>query len=146
MTDYAAFWDEKPLWVEVLLRRISIEGLRGVARSLDVSHTLISLCLRKQKPAGGLAVRVLAKWGQITCTAYDDEISFVECEARRKQPCPTHNPMAMQRWKTCLHCPHNPEQQGACDAKTGGETHCHSQARQALLVGVPGAKRVGVRR
>lgn len=109
MTDYAALWDEKPLWVEVLLRRIRIEGLRGVARSLNVSHTLVSLCLSRKKPAERLAVKVMDKWGQITCAAHEDEISVVECEVRRKQPCPTHNPMAMQRWKACLQCPHNPQ-------------------------------------
>ncbi|MGN5220476.1 hypothetical protein [Aeromonas veronii] len=107
MTDYAAFWDEKPLWVEVLLCRIRIDGLRGVARSLNVSHTLVSLCLSRKKPAGQLAFKVMKKWGQIICVAHDDEISFVVCEARRQQPCPTHNPMAMQRWKACLQCPHN---------------------------------------
>lgn len=145
MTDYAAFWEEKPLWVDVLLRRLRVDSLRGVARDLGVSHSLISKCLRHERTEDALARKVMAKWGQISCEAFGDEISLDVCEARQQQPCPTHNPMTMQYWKACLQCPRN-KQQGGCDAKRTDETHRHPQARQALLVGVSGAEGAGVRR
>lgn len=145
MTDYAAFWDEKPVWVEVLLQRLMVGTLRGVASELGVSHSLVIKCLRHERAEDELARKVMEKWGEISCEAFGDEISVVQCEVRQLQPCPTHNPMAMQHWKACLQCPRN-KQQGGCDAKRTDETHRHPQARQALLVGVPGAQGVGVRR
>lgn len=111
---YQEAWaDEMPHWISLLMLRAAAIGVRKTAKELEVSHALVSQVLLRKLPGPTLHQRVLAQWGAIECVAYEDRISIDRCEMRRKTPCPTHNPMAMQRWRTCLQCPHNPQSKEA---------------------------------
>lgn len=105
---YEAHWpDGMPLWISLLLAQVKVGGIRGIARELRVDPSLIVHCLRRKRPGITLSQRVLTRWGELECQAFGDRITAVQCTERRDVPCPTHNPMAMQRWKACLQCPNN---------------------------------------
>lgn len=110
VTHYQAKWPgDMPHWISLLLIRVAAIGVRQTAGELGVSHTLVSLVLHRKTSGPTLRQRVLAQWDEIECVAYEDRISIERCELRRKMPCPTHNPMAMQRWRGCLQCQYNPQ-------------------------------------
>jgi len=97
-------------WLDLLRAEAGATSITATALRLGVSRTTVSLCLAERYPAS--TERIEAKvWdvlGQIECPALGGTITATECRTYRERPAPTHNPMAMQHWKACQHCPHNP--------------------------------------
>lgn len=60
--------------------------------------------------------RVVAALGALDCPAQGEPISLIECQSYREKKAPTHNPQAMQQWKACQHCTHNPNCANALEA------------------------------
>lgn len=107
---YQEVWaDEMPHWISLLLIRVAAIGVRQTAGELGVSHALVSQVLLRKLAGPTLRQRVMEQWSEIECAPYEDHISIERCELRQKMPCPTHNPMAMARWRACLQCQNNPQ-------------------------------------
>jgi hypothetical protein len=83
-------------------------GITDTARRLGYSnHTLLSRILRGHvRPSRQFWGRVERAFARRRCPALEDIITLAFCAAYRAKAAPTHNPAAMQQWKTCLHCIH----------------------------------------
>ena len=97
-------------WLELLRTEARATSITAAAQRLGVSRTAVSLCLAERYPASTehIEAKVWDALGQIECPALDKTINATECRTYRERSAPTHNPMAMQYWKACQHCPHNP--------------------------------------
>ena len=89
------------------------KGKAGVAWRLNVSRALLSRVLSPNDPTGmsaKLAQRVIDCYHVVPACPYNG-LARPRSECRRLAlgPAPTHNPLAMQIWKTCQSCPHKPE-------------------------------------
>lgn len=98
-------------WLDILSAEAKASSMTRVAERLQISRTAVSLCLAGRYPCSTkhIEAKVLDVLGRLDCLAIGESVTVGECQTFRKKPAPTHNPMAMQAWKACLHCPHNPD-------------------------------------
>lgn len=107
-----AWGDTPPLWVRLLAAEVARSNRTRAGARLGISRTAVSLVLVNRYPSpstAGIERRVLAKLGRLDCPAKGEAVTAIQCQAFREKPAPTHNPQAMQKWKACQHCPHNPD-------------------------------------
>ncbi|MCY1563092.1 hypothetical protein D9M68_1005790 [compost metagenome] len=81
------------------------------ARRIGVSRSAVSLVLVNRYPSpstSGIERRVLETLGRLECPAQGEQVTVIQCQEFREKRAPTHNPVAMQSWRACQHCPHNP--------------------------------------
>lgn len=107
-----AWGDTPPLWVRLLAAEVARSNRTRAGARLGISRTAVSLVLVNRYPSpstAGIERRVLAKLGRLDCPAKGEAVTVIQCQAFREKPAPTHNPQAMQKWKACQHCPHNPD-------------------------------------
>ena len=92
----------------VLDNAISHHGISETARRLGYrNHTLLSRVLRGHiEPGAQFWSRVERAFARIQCPAQVTILTHSQCAENRGQPAPTHNPAAMQQWKTCQRCIH----------------------------------------
>lgn len=113
--DLSAWGEQPPLFVSLLAHEVEQSNRARVGERLGISRTAVSLVLVNRYPASTENVerRVLDVLGRIDCVALGEVITAEQCQTYRERPAPTHNPMAMQHWRACQHCPSNPN----CAAK-----------------------------
>lgn len=110
--DLSAWGEQPPLFVTLLAREVeqSSRTLAGVR--IGMSRTAVSLILINRYPSPnttGVERRVLEVLGRIDCVAISDVVTVDQCQSYREKPAPTHKPHAMQGWRMCQLCKHNPE-------------------------------------
>lgn len=98
-------------WLDLLRAEAKSTSMQQAANRLGISRTAVSLCLSERYPAS--TERIEAKvWdvlgSQIECPVLVESISPTACREYRERKAPIHNPMAMQHWRACQHCPNNP--------------------------------------
>jgi len=99
-------------WIELLRSEVATSSMTAVAGRLGVSRTAVSLCLAGKYGAktDRIAAKVLAILGDsVDCPAMGQVIAKAKCSDFCARKAPTHNPVAMQHWRTCQHCQHNPK-------------------------------------
>ncbi|BFN29465.1 hypothetical protein PSCT_01189 [Pseudomonas sp. SCT] len=119
-----AWGTEPPLWVRLLDAEVARSNMTAAAKRIGMNRATVSTVLRNCYPSlstAGVERRVMDALGRLECPALEATITVVQCQAFREKPAPTHNPLAMQHWKACQHCPHNP----SCQAQ---ESH-HANRR-----------------
>lgn len=107
----AAWGSEPPLWVRLLDAEVARSNMTAAARRIGMNRATVSTALRNCYPAAstaGVERRVMDALGHLPCPALEVTITIVQCQNFREKPAPTHNPTAMQHWKACQHCKHNP--------------------------------------
>lgn len=108
----SAWGDAPPLWVRLLDAEVARSNMTVAARRIGMNRSTVSTILRNCYPArstAGVERKVLDALGKLQCPALDETITLIQCQAFRERPAPTHNPVAMQHWKACQHCPSNPQ-------------------------------------
>jgi hypothetical protein len=106
-----AWGDTPPLWVQLLAAEVARSNITKAAARIGMHRASVSTALRNCYPrssTAGIERRVLAKLAQLECPALDKKATADQCQEFREKPAPTHNPQAMQKWKACQHCKHNP--------------------------------------
>lgn len=109
--DLSAWGEQPPLWVVLLADEVQRSNRTQAAHRIGMSRTAVSLVLvnRYASPStASVERRVLEKLGRLDCLALDEVVTVQQCQTYREKSAPTHNPMAMQAWKRCQHCPLNP--------------------------------------
>lgn len=98
-------------WLDLLRTEARATSMQRAANRLGISRTAVSLCLAGRYPAGTgrIEAKVLDVLGQVDCLALGCPITPNHCRSHRERKAPLHNPVAMQIWRTCQHCPHNPD-------------------------------------
>ncbi|WP_312375749.1 hypothetical protein [Pseudomonas oryzihabitans] len=84
-----------------------------------MSRTAVSLVLANKYSSpstAGVERRVMDVLGRIDCIALGETLTVAQCQSFRDRSAPTHNPMQMQHWRACQHCPFNPNCAGATHA------------------------------
>lgn len=107
-----AWGDTPPQWVRLLASEVARSNRTLAGARIGMSRTAVSLVLVNRYPSpstAGIERRVMATLGRLECPALESRITADQCQAFREKPAPTHNPQAMQKWKACQHCPHNPD-------------------------------------
>lgn len=107
----SAWGAEPPLWVRLLDAEVQRTNITAAAKRIGMNRATVSTVLRNCYPSlstAGVERRVMDALGRLDCPAQGAVVTVVECQAFREKPAPTHNPLAMQRWKASQHCPHNP--------------------------------------
>lgn len=107
----SAWGDEPPLFVRLLAAEVAASSKTKASQRIGMSRTAVSLVLanRYASPStAGVERRVMETLGRIQCVALDESITTEQCQHYREKPAPTHNPLAMQQWRACQHCPINP--------------------------------------
>lgn len=108
----AAWGPEPPLFVRLLAAEVAVSNKTKASQRIGMSRTAVSLILanRYASPStAGVERRVMETLGRIECVALDDVVNTDQCQSYREKPAPTHNPQAMQHWRVCQHCTHNPD-------------------------------------
>lgn len=97
-------------WLELLRAEAEATSMKKAAERLGISRTAVSLCLAERYPASteNIEAKVLDVLGQVDCLALGEPITPTMCRSHRERKAPLHNPVAMQIWRACQHCPHNP--------------------------------------
>ena len=111
-----AWGEQPPLWVQLLAAEVALSNRTQAGKRIGMSRSAVSLVLVNRYPSpstAGIERRVLAKLGRLECPAKGEVVTVIQCQEFREKPAPTHNPMAMQPWRTCQRCPHHP----SCHAK-----------------------------
>lgn len=106
-----AWGEQPPLWVVLLAREVERTNRTQAAQRIQMSRSAVSLVLANRYPSpstAGVERRVLDTLGRIDCVAIGEVVTVEQCQSYRERPAPTHNPLAMQHWRACQHCPHNP--------------------------------------
>lgn len=118
------FVQDKPLWVQLLVKEVATEeargkGKAGVAHRLGFGRAYVSRAIatiegRSSGFKGGVPQtfieRVLNRLHVITeCPATLQSQHRGECSRIGNGPAPTHNPLSMRIWKTCQNCQHRPQ-------------------------------------
>lgn len=109
--DLSAWGDQPPLFVALLAREVERSNRTKAGERIGMSRTAVTLVLQNRYPSlttNGVERRVLKKLGRIKCVALGEMATAAQCQTYRERPAPTHNPMAMQHWRACQHCPNNP--------------------------------------
>ncbi|WP_165676496.1 hypothetical protein [Metapseudomonas otitidis] len=117
--DLSAWGEVPPQWIALLAREVERSTRSRVAERVGISRTAVTLALQNRYPSPSTARierRVLEALGRIECVALGEVIDSTQCQSYRERPAPTHNPPAMQHWRACQHCPHNPN----CTEKSHG--------------------------
>lgn len=99
----AAWGADLPKWVEDLALVCESRSMRGVARELGVSPTLISLVLSNKytSPTDNLQQRFLVwRIPKIHCPILGD-ITHKTCAENRREPFTGLNPVAVQLYRAC---------------------------------------------
>lgn len=107
----SAWGDAPPLWVRLLAAEVARSNMTIAARRIGMNRATVSTVLRNCYPSqstAGVERRVMDALGRLDCPAQGATVTAAECQAFREKPAPTHNPMAMQHWRACQHCTHNP--------------------------------------
>lgn len=120
--DLSAWGDQPPLFVTLLAREVEQSSRTRAGERIGMSRTAVSLVLINRYPASttaGVERRVIEALGRIDCVAVGEVVTATQCQSYREKPAPTHNPHAMQGWRACQHCPHNP----ACGEQPDGHHH-----------------------
>ncbi len=111
-----AWGDTPPLWVQLLAAEAASSGINKAAARIGMSRSSVYTALHNKYPSNttaGIERRVMDKLGSgenwLACPANGVVVTAAQCQAFREKPAPTHNPQAMQKWKACQHCPHNPD-------------------------------------
>lgn len=121
--ELAAWGTEPPLFVRLLAAEVAASNKTKASQRIGMSRTAVSLILanRYASPStAGVERRVMETLGRIECVALDDIVTTDQCQSYREKPAPTHNPQAMQHWRACQHCTHNPDR-------------CHQEIAHARL-------------
>lgn len=103
-------------WLELLNDAVVASNRTAVARRLGISRTAVSLVLAGKYGAKTTRIeaKVLAVIGNsVDCPAMGKAIVLDKCREYHQARAPMHNPIAMQHWRACQRCPHNP----SCQAK-----------------------------
>lgn len=102
-------------WLDLLRDAVAASSITAVAERLGLSRTAVSLVLAGKYGAktDRIEAKVLAALGQVHCPAQGADIPPDQCRTFREARAPMHNPIAMQHWRICQHCPNNPN----CHAK-----------------------------
>jgi hypothetical protein len=111
-TDLSAWGAEAPLFVRLLAAEVEASNKTQASRRIGMSRTAVSLILanRYSSPStAGVERRVMETLGRIECVALEDVVTIDQCQSYREKPAPTHKPQAMQHWRACQHCTHNPD-------------------------------------
>lgn len=94
------------------------KGKAGVAARLGVSRSLVSRVLSAGKsaitPSAEFIALVIARLTvieQVVCWRNHQAVDITECQ-KASEPAPTHNPLAMYRWRDCQQCPIRLQVQG----------------------------------
>lgn len=97
-------------WLDLLSAEVKASSMRKAATRLGISRTAVSLCLSGKYGASTEHVekKVLDVLGQVDCLALGEPITPTHCRSHRERKAPLHNPVAMQIWRACQHCPNNP--------------------------------------
>lgn len=106
-----AWGAEPPLFVSLLGAEVARSNMTKTGKRIGMSRTAVSLVLANRYPSpstAGVERRVMDVLGRIDCLAIGEVVTAEQCQSYRKKPAPTHNPQAMQQWKACQHCSHNP--------------------------------------
>ena len=106
-----AWGEQPPLFVQLLGAEVARSNMTATGKRIGMSRSAVSLVLANRYPSpstAGVERRVLDALGRLDCVAIDAEVTAEQCQSYREKPAPTHNPQAMQHWKACLHCQHNP--------------------------------------
>lgn len=97
-------------WLDLLRAEVQSSSMARAAARLGISRTAVSLCLSDKYGAktDRIEQRVWDVLGQVDCPFANEHISATTCRQHRERAAPLNNPMAMRLWRTCQHCPHNP--------------------------------------
>lgn len=109
--DLSGWGTEPPHWVQLLAREVEQTNRTRTGERIGMSRTAVTLVLQNRYPCpstGRVEQRVLNTLGRIECVALGESIDNAQCQTYRERPAPTHNPPAMQCWRACQHCQHNP--------------------------------------
>lgn len=86
-------------------------GKAGVSVRLGVSRELVSRVMSKGKsaitPSTDFINRVIKRFHTVECLINGEAVAITEC-MKAINPAPTHNPIAMYRWRACQQCPKKP--------------------------------------
>ncbi|MEE1951002.1 hypothetical protein V0R48_18645 [Pseudomonas alcaligenes] len=122
--DLSAWGEQPPLFVSLLAGEVNRSNRTLAGRRIGMSRSAVSLILSNRYPSpstAGVERRVMEALGRIECVALCEVITAEQCQTFRERRAPTHNPMAMQHWKACQHCPNNP----ACTAQEKHHARLH---------------------
>lgn len=117
--DLSAWGKEPPLFVRLLALEVQASDRTRAAARIGMSRTAVSLVLANKYSSpstAGVERRVLDVLGRIDCIAVGETLTVEQCQSYRERPAPTHNPMQMQHWRACQHCPFNPNCAGGSHA------------------------------
>lgn len=106
-----AWGEQPPLFVQLLGAEVARSNMTAAGKRIGMSRTTVSLVLANRYPSpstAGVERRVMNVLGRIDCLAVGAVVTSEQCQSYRAKPAPTHNPNAMQHWKACQHCRHNP--------------------------------------
>ena len=109
--DLSAWGEQPPLFVSLLAGEVNRSNRTLAGRRIGMSRSAVSLILSNRYPSpstAGVERRVMEALGRIECVALCEVITAEQCQTFRERRAPTHNPMAMQHWRACQHCPNNP--------------------------------------
>lgn len=98
-------------WKTMLQKAVDTTSPREVAAKLGYSRATISLVLAGKYPgrADKVEARVIEVFGRVECPFEHQVITPADCKAHALVKAPTHNPIKMEHWRACLHCPMRPE-------------------------------------
>lgn len=111
-----AWGEQPPLWIQLLAAEVARSNRTEAGKRIGVSRSAVSLVLVNRYPSpstAGIERRVMDALGRLDCAALGEQATVIQCQEFREKKAPTHNPQAMQQWKSCQHCKHNP----SCHAK-----------------------------
>lgn len=110
-------------WLDLLGAEVKATSMQKAATRLGISRTAVSLCLAGKYGASTDRVeeKVWDVLGQVDCMALGESITPTACRGHRERKPPLHNPVAMQHWHACQHCPNNPN----CNAQENAHARIH---------------------
>lgn len=119
-----AWGEQPPLFVQLLGAEVARSSMAKAGQRIGMSRTAVSLVLANRYPSpstAGVERRVMDALGRLECVALGEVVTASECQSYREKAAPTHNPMAMQHWRACQHCPNNPN----CNAQENAHARIH---------------------
>lgn len=117
--DLSAWGSTPPQFVVLLAAEVRATDRTRAASRIGMSRTAVSLVLANKYSSpstAGVERRVMDVLGRIDCIALGETLTVAQCQTFRDRSAPTHNPMQMQHWRACQHCPFNPNCAGATHA------------------------------
>lgn len=119
-----AWGEQPPLFVQLLGAEVARSNMTKTGQRIGMSRAAVSLVLANRYPSpstAGVERRVMDVLGRLECVALGEVVTASECQSYREKAAPTHNPMAMQHWRACQHCPNNPN----CNAQENAHARIH---------------------